>query len=161
MQIGTNHSDLIEDQLRLSSLSDHAIVLMQAAATRCGCSRVSAADLAEVAGIPVPTAQKLVSQLTRAGLLKSARGSGGGIRLARPAAAISLADVVEAVEGPIALTPCLETDGRHECAREQTCAVRPHWPPVNAAVRAVLAGVSLASLSSPPAEPKSQQEILA
>lgn len=134
--------------MRLSSLSDHAIVLMQAAATRCGGSRACAADLATATGIPVPTAQKLVSLLTRAGLLKSARGTGGGIKLARPAAAISLADVVEAVEGPIALTPCVEPGGKHDCAREPYCSVRPHWGPVNAAVRGALAAVSLASLSA-------------
>ncbi|CAN5265682.1 SUF system Fe-S cluster assembly regulator [soil metagenome] len=140
--------------MRLSSLSDQAVVLMQAASTRCGAHAVgsltSAAELAVATGIHVPTAQKLVSLLTRAGLLKSVRGAGGGIRLARPAAAISLADVVEAVEGPIALTPCVEKDGNHACEREAACAVRPHWGPVNDAVRGALAHVSLASLATPP-----------
>lgn len=139
--------------MRLSSLSDQAVVLMQAASTRCGAHAggsglTSAADLAAATGIHVPTAQKLVSLLTRAGLLKSARGARGGIRLARPAAAITLADVVEAVEGPIALTPCTE-QGSHACERETVCAVRPHWGPVNEAVRGALAHVSLASLSTP------------
>ncbi|MET0360429.1 MAG: Rrf2 family transcriptional regulator [Sphingobium sp.] len=144
--------------MRLSSLSDQAVVLMQAAATRCDADMVahghggtltSAAELAAATGIHVPTAQKLVSLLTRAGLLHSARGSGGGIRLARPAAAISLADVVEAVEGPIALTACVEQAGAHICEREAACAVRPHWGAVNDAVRGALAHVSLASLSAP------------
>ncbi len=134
--------------MRLSSFTDQAIVLMQAAATRCGGGRVNAADLAEVTGISLPSAKKIVSQLTRAGLLTTARGMGGGIRLARPAAAISLADVIEAVEGPIALTLCVEPDQRHGCARETHCAMRPHWSPVNAAVRGALADVSLASLAS-------------
>jgi len=135
--------------LRLSSLSDQAVVLMQAASCHCGGSALtSAAELAAETGIHVPTAQKLVSLLTRAGLLKSARGAKGGIRLARPAAAITLADVVEAVEGPIALTPCTE-QGSHVCERETVCAVRPHWGPVNDAVRGALAHVSLASLSAP------------
>jgi Rrf2 family protein len=138
--------------VRLSSLSDQAVVLMQAASTRCGAhahggSLTSAAELAAATGIHVPTAQKLVSLLTRAGLLKSSRGAGVGIRLARPAAAISLADVVEAVEGPIALTACVEQGGAHQCEREAVCAVRPHWGPVNAAVRGALAHVSLASLA--------------
>lgn len=135
--------------MRISSLSDQAVLLMQAAATRCGSARISAADLALATGIAVPTAQKLVSQLTRAGLLKSVRGTGGGIRLARPAAAISLADVVEAVEGPIALTPCVEGVGSHDCAREESCTLRPHWSPVNDAVRGALAAVTLARLSAP------------
>ncbi|HEX7819832.1 MAG TPA: Rrf2 family transcriptional regulator [Sphingobium sp.] len=140
--------------MRLSSLSDQAVVLMQAASTRCGAdasggSLTSAAELAAATGIHVPTAQKLVSLLTRAGLLNSARGSGGGIRLARPADTINLADVVEAVEGPIALTACVEKDGQHLCEREAGCAVRPHWGQVNDAVRGALAHVSLASLSAP------------
>lgn len=126
---------------------------MQAASSRCDAdgdeaALTSAAELAGLTGIHVPTAQKLVSLLTRAGLLRSARGAGGGIRLARPAAAISLADVVEAVEGPIALTACLES-GDHACERETLCAVRPHWGPVNDAVRGALAHVSLASLAAP------------
>ncbi|MFT3965109.1 MAG: Rrf2 family transcriptional regulator [Sphingobium sp.] len=140
--------------MRLSSLSDQAVVLMQAASSRCGAkgaggSLTSAAELAAATGIHVPTAQKLVSLMTRAGLLASVRGAKGGIRLARPAAAISLADVVEAVEGPIALTPCVEQGGPHQCERESVCAVRPHWGPVNEAVRGALAHVSLASLSTP------------
>lgn len=137
--------------MRLSSLTDQAVVLMQAAATRCGNARLSAADLAALTGIAVPTAQKLVSDLSRAGLLRSVRGTGGGVRLARPAAAISLADMIEAVEGPIALTACVDGSDREPCARESCCPVRPHWPPANAAVRGALADVSLASLSAPTA----------
>lgn len=136
--------------MRLSSLTDQAVVLMQAASTRCGeHERTSAAELAAATGIHVPTAQKLVSLLSRAGLLKSARGAHGGIRLARPAAAISLADVVEAVEGPIALTACVDKNSHQPCERESACAVRPHWDPVNDAVRGALAHISLASLSAP------------
>ena len=97
--------------------------------------------LAAETGIPLPTAQKLVSRLSLAGLLESTRGTGGGVRLARPPAAISLADIVEAVEGPIAMTTCVET-GRHDCALEGCCQVRPHMGVVNGAVRGALAGVS-------------------
>jgi DNA-binding IscR family transcriptional regulator len=66
--------------------------------------------------------------------------------LTRPAAEISLADVVEAVEGPIAMTSCVDAH-RHDCALEGACQVRPHWGPVNNAIRGALSGVSLASLS--------------
>ena len=135
------------ETVRLSSLTDYAIVIMSAAARHCGGMRVSAADLAEETGIPVPTAQKLVSLLTRAGLLKSVRGQGGGIKLARPSAAISLADIVEAVEGPIALTSCMRTDN-HNCALEDNCGVRPHWDAVNKAVRGALGSVTLASIAA-------------
>ncbi len=113
--------------------------------------RTSAAELADETGIPVPTAQKLVSLLTRAGLLTSVRGQGGGIKLARPSAAISLADIIEAVEGPIAMTACVES-GRHDCALEGSCSVQPHWGVVNNAVRSALGDVTLASLAVAPQE---------
>ena len=103
--------------------------------------------MSDETGIPLPTAQKLISRLSRAGLLESARGTGGGFRLARPPAAISLADIIEAVEGPIAMTACVET-GKHDCALEGTCQVRPHMGAVNGAVRGALAAVSLSSLAS-------------
>ena len=148
--------------MRLSSLADYAIVMMGAAARHCGSAslvdsegkkrmRTSAAELADETGIPVPTAQKLVSLLTRAGLLTSVRGQGGGIKLARPSAAISLADIIEAVEGPIAMTSCVES-GRHDCALEGSCSVQPHWGVVNDAVRGALGNVTLASLAVAPQE---------
>lgn len=136
--------------MRLSSFADYAVVMMSAVARHCGATRVNASDLAEETGVPLPTAQKLVSLLTRARLLKSARGQGGGVKLARPAAAISLADIIEAVEGPIAMTACVES-GRHDCGLEGSCTVRPHWSAVNEAVRGALGGVTLASLAAFPA----------
>lgn len=134
--------------MRLSSMADYAVVTMCAAARHCGFARVSASDLAQETGLPLPTVQKLVSTLSKAGLLKAVRGAGGGIQLSRPAAAITLADIVEAVEGPIALTSCVE-EGRHDCALEASCSVRPHWAVVNKAMRGALAGISLSQLSAP------------
>ncbi|MGX7896201.1 RrF2 family transcriptional regulator [Tsuneonella sp. HG222] len=132
--------------MRLSSMADYAVVAMSAAARHCGGARTSATALAHETGLPLPTVQKLVSLLSKAGLLRSVRGAGGGLQLARPAAAITLADIVEAVEGPIALTACVET-GRHDCALEGSCNVQPHWGQVNAAMRGALAGVSLIQLA--------------
>ncbi len=132
--------------MRLSSMADYAVVTMAAAARHCGHARVSAGQLAEETGLPAPTVQKLVSRLTAAGLLRSSRGVGGGLKLGRPAAAISLADIVEAVEGPIALTACVET-GKHDCGLEGTCTVQPHWALVNATMRGALAGVALTQLA--------------
>lgn len=132
--------------MRLSSMADYAVVTMAAAARHCGHARINAGQLAEETGLPAPTVQKLVSLLSRAGLLWATRGSGGGLQLARPAAAITLADIVEAVEGPIALTACVEL-GKHDCGMEQACAVKPHWPVVNEALRGALAGVSLTALA--------------
>jgi len=126
-------------------MADYAVVVMTAAARHCGGMRVSAARLAEETGLPAPTVQKLVSRLSAAGLLRSTRGVGGGLRLARPPAAISLADIIEAVEGPIALTACIE-ETRSDCTLEEACAVRPHWPVVSAALRGALAQVPLTQL---------------
>ena len=133
--------------MRLSSLADYAVVMMSACARHCGGTQLNAAHLAEETGIPLPTVQKLVSKLSHAGLLRSVRGAGGGFRLARPAAAVTLADVIEAIEGPIAMTACVET-GRHDCALEGSCRVQAHWPVVNAAVRGALANINLTSLAS-------------
>lgn len=138
--------------MRLSSLADYAVVMMSASARHCGCGggvtgRLNATLLSDETGIPLPTVQKLVSRLSAAGLIESTRGTGGGFRLSRPAAAISLADIIEAVEGPIVLTSCVD-EGRHDCIIEENCRVKPHWNVVNGAVRGALAGVSLASLSA-------------
>ena len=136
--------------MRLSSLADYAVVMMTAAARHCGgIARLNATVLAEETGVPLPTAQKLVSRLSAAGLLESTRGTGGGFRLSRPPASISLADIIEAVEGPIALTACVD-GASQDCCIDQSCKVKPHWNAVNGAVRGALAGVSLASLSQTP-----------
>jgi FeS assembly SUF system regulator len=132
--------------MRLSSLADYAVVMMAAAARHCGQARLNAAELAQETGIPLPTVQKLVSKLTHAGLMRSARGAGGGFTLARPAAAITLADVIEAIEGPIAMTACVDI-GKHDCALEGSCKVQPHWAIINTAVRGALANISLTSLT--------------
>lgn len=133
--------------MRLSSMADYAVVTMSAASRHCGFARVSATELAAETGLPAPTVQKLVSKLTAAGLLRSVRGAGGGLQLARPAAAITLADIVEAVEGPIALTACTP-HGKHDCALEPTCNVRPHWAGVNEAMRGALANIPLTQMAA-------------
>ena len=140
--------------MRLSNLADYAVVLMSAAARHCGAAmlaegKLNAGKLAKETGVPLPTAKKLVSKLTTAGLIESTRGVGGGIRLSRPPASISLADIVEAVEGPLAITTCV-IEGNHECKLEDGCTVKPHWGVVNQTIRDALDGVSLASLSGLP-----------
>lgn len=133
--------------MRLSSLADYAVVIMSAAARHGSDARLSATMLSEETAIPLPTTQKLMGRLAAAGLFSSARGTGGGFVLARPAHAISLADIIEAVEGPIALTSCVE-EGKHDCALEQGgCRMKPHWGAVNGAVRGALSGVTLESLA--------------
>jgi FeS assembly SUF system regulator len=132
--------------MRLSNMADYAVVVMGAAARHCGGARTSATALAEETGIALPTVQKLVSILSKGGLLRSVRGAGGGIQLSRPAAAITLADIVEAVEGPIALTGCVK-EHSCSCAIEPDCVVKPHMDVANSAVRGALAGISLVSLA--------------
>ncbi|WP_380873761.1 SUF system Fe-S cluster assembly regulator [Sphingomonas sp. DBB INV C78] len=137
--------------MRLSSLADYAVVMLTAAARHSDAeTRLSATLLSEETGVPLPTAQKLMGRLAGAGLLTSARGTGGGFRLARDPAEINLAEIIEAVEGPIAMTACTE-HGRHDCGFEADCRVRPHWTAVNGAVKGALGGVSLASLAGVPA----------
>ncbi len=132
--------------MRLSNLADYAVITMQAAASHCGGIRTSAGELSDETGLPRPTVQKLVSKLTAAGLLRSVRGAHGGLQLARPAAAITVADIVEAVEGPIALTTCVD---HAACDFEDGCTMKPHWPIINAALRGALADISLDQLRAP------------
>ena len=111
-------------------------------------ARLSASELAQETGVPLPTAQKLMGRLAAEGLLTSVRGAAGGFALARPAGDISLAEIVEAVEGPIALTMC--SDGvNHDCVLDAHCRVKPHMGIVGSAVRGALGAVSLEQLASP------------
>lgn len=132
--------------MRLSHLADYAVVLMTAAARRPAGARLSATELAGETGVPLPTAQKLMGQLAACGLLSSARGAAGGFTLAREPEAISLADIVEAVEGPIALTMCSDSNN-HECLLDAHCRVKPHIGIVGNAVRGALGAVSLIELA--------------
>ena len=132
--------------MRLTHLADYAVVLMTAAARREAGARLSATDLALDTGVPLPTAQKLMQQLSAHGLLVGHRGAGGGYALARPVGEISLADIVEAVEGPFSMTMCSE--GRTDCALDAHCRVKPHMGIVGDKVRGALGAVSLRELAS-------------
>jgi FeS assembly SUF system regulator len=134
--------------MRLSHLADYAVVLMTAAARRPAGERLSATELSGETGVPLPTAQKLMGQLAASGLLNSVRGAGGGFALSRAPGEISLADIVEAVEGPIALTMCSDS-ANHECILDAHCRVKPHMGVVGNAVRGALGAVSLTSLCGP------------
>jgi FeS assembly SUF system regulator len=133
--------------MRLSHLADYAVVLMTAAARRPASARLSATELSAETGVPLPTAQKLMGQLAGAGLFTSARGVSGGFALSREASQISLADIVEAVEGPIAMTVCSGHEGPSDCALDAHCRVKPHMGVVGNAVRGALGAVSLTELA--------------
>ena len=132
--------------MRLTHLADYAVVLMTAAARQPAGARLSATELSADTGVPLPTAQKLLGQLATAGLLSSSRGVSGGFALARAASEISLADIVEAVEGPIALTMCSDSNN-HECILDKHCRVKPHIGIVGNAVRGALGAVRLTELA--------------
>jgi FeS assembly SUF system regulator len=131
--------------MRLTHLADYAVVLMTAAARRDAGARLSATELASETGVPLPTAQKLMGQLAGSGLLSSVRGAGGGFAMARAVEDISLADIIEAVEGPIAMTAC--TGGSTDCALDAHCRVKPHMGMVGERVRGALGAVSLQELA--------------
>lgn len=133
--------------MRLTHLADYAVVIMTAAARRRAGERLSATVLAAETGVPLPTAQKLMGKLAGAGLFTSIRGAGGGFVLARSPADISLADMVEAVEGPIAMTQCCGSEEISPCALDASCKVKPHMSVVSNAVRGALAAVSLEQLA--------------
>ena len=133
--------------MRLTHLADYAVVMMTAAARRDSSARLSAGELSAETGVPLPTAQKLMGKLACAGLLTSVRGAGGGFTLARPVSEISLADIVEAVEGPIAMTMCSGSDEVSDCALDAHCRVKPHMGIVGAKVRGALHAVTLQELA--------------
>jgi Rrf2 family protein len=138
--------------MRLTHLADYAVVMMTAAARREPSARLSATELADETGVPLPTAQKLMQKLAAHGLLVGHRGQGGGYALARPVTEISLADIVEAVEGPIVMTMC--ADGvNHECLLDAHCRVKPHMGIVGNAVRGALGAVNLERLAGEPVPP--------
>lgn len=137
--------------IRLTNLADYAVVVMAAAAREHGV-KLSAARVAELTGIPAPTVAKLMGTLARRGLLSASRGVSGGFTMSRAPSDISVAAIVEAVDGPIALTSCVSGQV-HDCAMEGHCAVRGHWGPINAAVRGALEAVTLADLLQQPGRP--------
>ena len=129
--------------LRISRLTDYATVIL---ASLGGGNLASAADIAERTHIGLPTVSKLLKELQHAGLVKSMRGAHGGYQLARPAAGISAADIIAAVEGPVALTECASGSGL--CGIETTCTVGHGWQGVSQAIRRALVGISLTDLVS-------------
>jgi FeS assembly SUF system regulator len=129
--------------LRISKLTDYATVILAALSARPG-GRFSASELAERTGIAAPTVSKLLKELQRAGLVRSKRGAHGGYELARPAGEISAAQIIDAVEGPVALTECASDLGH--CGIEASCSVGHSWQQVSMAIRRSLQEVRLTSL---------------
>jgi FeS assembly SUF system regulator len=130
--------------LRVTRLTDYATVVLTVLAARPG-DVLSAGELAEAAGLEIPTVAKVLKPLAQAGLVEGFRGAGGGYRLLRGASDISLVEIVEAMEGPLGMTEC----SLHEsnCSIEQSCGVRANWRRINDVVADALRGVSLAQMA--------------
>src|SRR5436190_4205753 len=130
--------------LRIGKLTDYATVILATLAT--DQSRLlTAASLSERTHIASPTVAKLLKQLHHAGLVNSTRGTRGGYQLARDPGTISAAAILDALEGPIALTEC--SVGSGQCDIEHTCSVGRTWQRLSTAIRRSLDEVSLAQLA--------------
>lgn len=133
--------------LRITRQTDYGVILLTHLAAHPG--RVyNAPELASDAGIPLPMTGKVLKTLTRAGILHSHRGATGGYSLARAPEAISVAQILTALEGPIALTECIAS-GPGECGQEVGCPTRGNWERINLALQLALQDVSLADMTRP------------
>jgi FeS assembly SUF system regulator len=132
--------------LRVTRLTDYATVVLTVLAARPG-TVLSASELAERSGLEIPTVAKVLKPLAQAGLVEGFRGASGGYRLARDAAAISLVEIVEAMEGPLGMTECSLHAGN--CGIERSCGVRANWRRINDVVADALRDVSLAQMANP------------
>jgi len=133
--------------IRLTNLADYGVVLMCSLAA--ADEKMSAQDLAASTRIPVATVSKILNLLSRADLLTSHRGLNGGFSLAQAQGAISVANIVEAIDGPIAMTHCVEATNS-DCSFDEICVMRPHWHSINSAVRNALLDVKLDTLVTSP-----------
>lgn len=132
--------------LRVTKLTDYASVVLTVLAADADTVQ-SAAGLAERTGLEAPTVAKVLKPLAQAGLVQAFRGTNGGYRLARPAEDITLVEIVEAIEGPLAMTDCSVHDGH--CGIEHSCGARANWRRINDVVADALRKVSLADMLMP------------
>lgn len=130
--------------IRISRLTDYGIVLLTHMATQPDAPR-SATDIAEALRLPLPTVSKLLRILCKNGLLESQRGAKGGYTLAAEPERVSIARIVAALEGPVAMTQC-SSDAASDCEYEPLCAMPIHWRKINGAIRAALEGITLADI---------------
>jgi len=133
--------------IRLSRLADYAVLLMSYMAREPEGIH-TALGMSSSTRVPVPTVSKILATLARAGLLESIRGRDGGYRLVLSPRTISVQQIISAVDGPIALTVCLENGGT-PCDLENICPSQPNWRRINDALRNALDGVSLSEISTP------------
>jgi len=129
--------------LRLSKLTDYAVVVLVRLSGMDGVQ--TSPGIAAATGIPEPTVAKVLKILAGSNLVASQRGARGGYRLNRPLAMIPIADVIAAVDGPIALTACVEGSPT-ACESQGLCPMRGRWDPVNEAIHQALSTITLADM---------------
>jgi len=133
--------------IRITKQTDYGIVLMTHLAA--DPERLyNAPDLAMEAGLPLPMVSKILKLLTRDGLLVSHRGVKGGYTLSRPPAEITVDEIITSLEGPVAITECIE-HSPGECEHERLCPTRGNWRLINQAVRQALERITLAEMTQP------------
>ena len=131
--------------LRITKLADYGVILLSSFVTEADRQPLNARDLAEGTKLPLPTVSKILKALTREGLLTSHRGAKGGYRLAKDPEEISVAEIIRALEGPIAMTECLEADSG-PCPQETLCPVSSNWRVINRAVMSALERIPLSEM---------------
>ena len=131
-------------QVQITRQADYAIRAVLYLARQSSGQRVATAKIADEQQIPIPFLAKIVGQLTAAGVLRATRGVGGGVALARPADEISMLDVIQAVDGPIAVNQCIQSGSN--CSRMETCEVHSVWNEIQSDLVQHLAAVSFAQL---------------
>ncbi len=134
--------------IRLSRLTDYAVALLSYMDRGGKDGLWTASDLAEKSGLPMPTVAKVLKLLAKSGLIAAVRGASGGYKLSRCASSISVAMIIEAMDGPIAITDCAEGSEHSGCNIEKICPMTGGWNKVNRAIRQALAQVSLAEMAT-------------
>jgi len=137
--------------LRVTKLADYGIVMLTYFATN-SASTFNARDVAKVVRLPLPVVSKVLKLLARQGLLSSQRGIKGGYGLAKSPRDITVAEIIRALEGPIAVTEC--TDSLHgDCGLQIGCPVRTNWHLINRAIQEALEKITLEEMAQPLPQP--------
>ncbi|MGE0787209.1 MAG: SUF system Fe-S cluster assembly regulator [Sandaracinaceae bacterium] len=135
--------------LRISRLADYGVVVGTHLAGLPGGTLRSVRELSDATGLPQPTISKVLKLLSQDRVVESTRGVNGGYRLAEPAADITVARVIAALEGPIGITECGVEEDHEDCDHSEHCSVRGNWQLINRAILGALDGISLAEMASP------------
>ena len=132
--------------LRLSKKADYALMAMKHLATRSDAASASAREIAEQYDIPIELMAKVLQRLARGGLLTSHQGTRGGYRLGRPSSAISVADIIQAIDGPLTVTAC--STEKSDCEQYSKCSIRDSLWQIRERIAAALGTVTLSEMAA-------------